>query len=506
MSENDTGWQRLSWLMLLVNLKWLVPPAASVAIYALFTGGQLNKEAFTRLSVVTGIFLLVLLGETVSVLTTQYRVTDELFEIRKGLLSRQHKSIPRDRIRRVDLTAGPLQRIFGLSMVSIGTGQSHGENSKGIKLHALSKQDAHELRQLLFHQSEVTDTGTLLRLNWSWIRYSPLTIWGVIGIAILAAAAWRGLEIFGIKQNDTFNFAVHLLTGVELWKVILIVAGALVLLGVLGCLVTFAEEWWNYRLERDDTAIRIQRGLLTTRALSVDRQRVRGVEVAEPLLMRLGGAGRVDVVATGMKTTDKEDHKELEVLTPAIPRAQAHQVAGNIVGEQASPTESQLHQHPKAALRRRCIRAILGVVLPLSVLALAGALWLPELLTAAWISAIVLLPVALMLAVDAYRALGHGLTSHFLLTRYGTFDRRTVALQRNGVIGWKIVRSPTQRLSGLATVDAITAAGKHGSYKIRDVKVADGLRVAEAAVPGLLTPFLRHRDNEVVSPESDVLR
>jgi len=43
----------------------------------------------------------------------------------------------------------------------------------------------------------------------------------------------------------------------------------------------------------------------------------------------------------------------------------------------------------------------------------------------------------------------------------------------------------------LVTVTATTAAGS-GAYHVIDIRTADGLAVAEHAVPGLLTPFLNH--------------
>jgi putative membrane protein len=99
--------------------------------------------------------------------------------------------------------------------------------------------------------------------------------------------------------------------------------------------------------------------------------------------------------------------------------------------------------------------------------------------------------VAVLLAVDAYRNLGHALTCHYLVTRYGAGARSTVALQRSGVIGWTVSQSLFQRWAGLVTVTATTAAG-HGGYPVIDVPTADGLAIAERAVPGLLGPFLQH--------------
>jgi putative membrane protein len=98
-------------------------------------------------------------------------------------------------------------------------------------------------------------------------------------------------------------------------------------------------------------------------------------------------------------------------------------------------------------------------------------------------------PVAVLLALDAYRSLGHGITGGYLVARSGTVRRSTVALQRRGVIGWSVRQSVFQRRAGLVTIRATTAAGA-GAYAIHDAGTGAGLAVAETAVPELLTPFL----------------
>ncbi|MGH4020702.1 MAG: PH domain-containing protein, partial [Pseudonocardiaceae bacterium] len=170
-------------------------------------------------------------------------------------------------------------------------------------------------------------------------------------------------------------------------------------------------------------------------------------------------------------------------LLPPAPAAVAHRVAADVLAEQTPPTTTPLRRHPPAALRRRLVRAVVPVA------ALAGLLWL--LPVPGWLpwAAAALAPVTVLLALDAYRNLGHALSGRYLVTRHGAVVRRTVALQRSGVIGWTVSQSLFQRRSDLVTLAATTAAGG-GAYAVLDVGTADGLAVAEQAVPGLLRPFL----------------
>lgn len=95
-------------------------------------------------------------------------------------------------------------------------------------------------------------------------------------------------------------------------------------------------------------------------------------------------------------------------------------------------------------------------------------------------------------ALGSYRGLGNALVSGvpgYLVTRKGALARSTVALRRDGIIGWRISRSPFQRWQGLATVAATTSGGA-GRYAAVDMELGAGLRLADEAVPELLDQFL----------------
>jgi putative membrane protein len=184
---------------------------------------------------------------------------------------------------------------------------------------------------------------------------------------------------------------------------------------------------------------------------------------------------------------DKSDHR---TLLPAAPKAVADRVAAGVLREPVAPTASvQLTAHPAAARRRRLRWALATAAVFETPLVVLGVLLTDVLLHIAWISAVVLVPVAVVLALDAYRSLGHGITGGYLVTRSGTVRRSTVALQRRGIIGWSVRQSRFQRRAGLVTVWATTAAGA-GAYAIHDAGTSTGLAIAETAVPELLTPFL----------------
>jgi putative membrane protein len=108
--------------------------------------------------------------------------------------------------------------------------------------------------------------------------------------------------------------------------------------------------------------------------------------------------------------------------------------------------------------------------------------WLP-------ITALALFVLAVPLALDRYRNLGHALADGFLVTRYGSLIRRRYMLDAAGIIGWNERMSFFQRRAGLVTLIATTAAGRQ-HYDVIDIARSDAIALADAATPGLLAPFL----------------
>ncbi|MCO1657444.1 PH domain-containing protein [Pseudonocardia sp. S2-4] len=431
--------------------------------------------------------------------TTRYRITPERVELHSGWLNRQRRSVPRDRIRTIDLTAKLLHRAFGLSVVrvSAATAGTPG-NGAGLSLDAVSKAEAERLRRVLLDLSPVaTDPADpaapvaqappsqeLARLRWAWLRYAPLTFSSLAGMGAIVATAFNVLDDLGLDPRDlrAVDETAEQLSAAPLYVAVVVVGLALLVLLVVGALLLFAERWYAYRLTREpDGTLRVRRGLLTRRSLSVSERRLRGAEVVEPVLLRLGRGAQARAVSTGLAGDSQGG-----ALQPPTPRAEAHRVASAALRvHPAEITRAPLLRHPRAALTRRMVRAI-G---PAVVLA-AAAFGVGALLGTDWLGPVVLalVPLAALVGWDRYRNLGHQLTGGFLVARAGSLVRRTVALQRGGVIGWTFRQTIFQRRSGLVSLEAVTAAGR-GGYAVTDVGALDAVDLADATVPDLLGPF-----------------
>jgi putative membrane protein len=501
----DTGdrWRRLSPRMLAVHpvmeLRRLIFPLVAVLIGV--RSGDGGDGGWWALGI-GGIGIVV---GFLRYFTTTFRITPTHVQVRRGLFRRRTLTVPRDRIRTVDVTSNILHRIFGLARVTVGTGQTDRKND-GVKLDGLSTAAAENLHRELLHRTAPTPAPdasaaettpettlaspetTLASLDPAWIRYGPFTLSGLVAIGVLFGLGSRLVNeshVDPTKIGVVHDSMVYLQDS-PLPVAILLVAAAVVVFTVIASTIGYVLTFWNFRLSRHSSGtLHVRRGLLTTRSTTIEERRLRGVELSEPLLLRSVRGARVLAIATGLRVGRGADRGG-SVLLPPAPRAVAVDVAGTVIGDVRPLTVALTRHGPRASLRRFTRAVTISTILILIVLAfvlLAGAPW-----WAFW-TALALLPIGALLARDRAANLGHALTGTWLVSRYGSAVRRRHVLYNDAVIGWNMTTSLFQRRVGLTTLVATTAGGRQ-QYPIPDVEDAEALRVARTAVPGLLDQFL----------------
>jgi putative membrane protein len=494
--QDTEGWRRLSTRMLVIHpIQELLRawPVLIGLVFAGTAGGQGSWWSLAGAAFVVGAGML-------RWFTTAYRVTPEQVQVRKGLLRRQVLTVPRDRIRTVDVTANALHRALGLAKVEIGTGRTDHKDD-GVKLDALHAEQAAGLRDELLHRpvarpaetagaaSERRDT-LLARVPAGWVKYGPFTLTGLVTVGVVAGVVGRTVNEAHLDPGRLGPLSTLL----DRWErapvaAEVVVLGALLLVVVaiastLGYLLAF----YGFRLSRNNAGtLHVTRGLITTRAITIEERRLRGVELSEPLLLRAVHGARCIAITTGLRV-GRGAERGGSLLLPPGPREEAQRVAAEVLGD-AVPLTCPLIPHGARATRRRFSRAVGAAAL---IVAASLVLWALGVLPAwAWQLSLTLPPAAALLAFDRARTLGHVVSGATLVSRRGALVRRRSALSCDGIIGWNLRRSFFQRRAGLTTLIATTAAGRQ-RVEVQDVEQGEALRTADVALPGLLTPFLEH--------------
>lgn len=329
-----------------------------------------------------------------------------------------------------------------------------------------------------------------------WFVYNMFNLWGFVMAAGLCWAA------FMIGPAVGLNPAPWVMGFLDTWGLHwgwAVLSGLLVLgvIGSIGLAIAFFSEYWNFELARvpgaKGTLLRTRHGLFRTREVNRDDDRIRGVQISEPVLWRWLGVADTTVVTTGL------DEWSMSAPTAVLPRGPvrvARPTAAAVLETADNPLDTPLRRHPRSALGRRVWWAFLTTTLVSG--ALGGTAFMGLVPWAAvWITPVALGPLALLGAVIAYRALGHEIADEYVVVRSGLASRSTTALRRSAVSTIAIRESVFQRLLGLRTVATMTAAGA-GGYEAPDVAAEESTLFASTAAPGVLDHFLVTEDREKV--------
>lgn len=509
VDPDPTEWQRLDARNLLLDPvkalgQFLVP--ALIAFVGLSTSRDDGMPWWAVPLVVLGAVVFGVLPW----LTTSWRVTATQFQKRTGLLNKTTSTAPLDRVRSVDLEASLLHRVLGLSKVQIGT----GVDDDRITLDAVSRERAAELRtHLLARRQGGVPTAAaaaptvdgpvdgpvapaaprdpeaeLAAIDWSWLRFAPFSLTRLVLLAGFVGLLGQFGDDLPFLDQEHLSDGWQWVRSFAIWILVpFVLLGGLttwVLLAVTGYVV----QWWDMRLTRGQGSLHLTAGLFTTRSISVEETRVRGVEMREPLLLRAVGGGELSTLATGVGS------EGVTRILPPCPRQVCVDVGDEVLarpGRLATP----LTAHGSVARRRAHVRRVLGVV-DLAVLAvllvvLTDVSWLGW-----WLPLVIVvggLPVGAVVAETSYRHLGHALAPHddepsHLVVGHPQVARVRTVLETDGIIGWVLTESWFQRRLGLADLVATTAAGAE-KVVVHDVPRDRAIALADTATPGVLTAW-----------------
>jgi putative membrane protein len=196
---------------------------------------------------------------------------------------------------------------------------------------------------------------------------------------------------------------------------------------------------WSFELADDGERLLARRGLLTSRAVLIDRPRVRGVELRDSPLRRAFDLVGVHAIAGGIGG----GRSGRTVLAPVIRLEGARALVGEL--DPHVRLDVGLERHPNAARTRRIVRAV-AVPLVFAAWAFVVGLYWPG------AALVVLAAAGIPLGVDRYRQLGHGFDGRRLTVREGSLTRRRTSLDPSAIVSYAVERSPFQARVGLCTI------------------------------------------------------
>ncbi len=229
--------------------------------------------------------------------TTRYSLADQTIRLREGLLSVKEVEVPFARVQAVDVLQGPTQRLFGVHRVDVQTGGG-GEGGE-IVLSAVDEAEVERIRALLGAPGggRGRARGARAAAVGAGAHASRRRPPGSSACSCRSPrrVAQMSQQLFDDPIEGERTIVGALPDGTLGW--VLVAAGIIVfawLLGALGTVVAFG----GFAVRREGDALRIRRGLIQRRQVTVRVARVRAVRVVESVPRQALGlaALRIEVI------------------------------------------------------------------------------------------------------------------------------------------------------------------------------------------------------------------
>ena len=417
--------------------------------------------ATALISVVVGVTLLIWTRFT-------YQVTDREIRIKSGLLNRNNRSIPFDRIQDVSLEQKLVSRLLGLATVSLETGSGGGEDGQ---LEALSRSEAERLRDTIrdykaglnsgptraAEAETAEDSEPLFAMDNRRIFIAGLFNFSFVLLAILGALAQNfdfllpdgffdpRRWINALPEQETID---QLGSWVRIGGALAAILSLIAIGFVSGIGRTFIREYAFRldRVERGQPGFRRQRGLFTLTDMVMPIHRVQAAIIQTGPVRERFGWYHLKFTSLAGDASGETDHS-------AAPCATLDEIAP-ILAECAirpPPADLDFHRVDPAFWWRRAVL----IWLALTAIALANGL-----LVHAGMYAILLLAVP----ITAYLFLGwrhhqYAIEDDQLYVRSGWWRRKLTTLPLRKVQSVDVSQSPLDHPLDLATVTIGIAGG-----------------------------------------------
>lgn len=387
----------------------------------------------------------------------RYGVGSAEIMIESGVLSRNRRSIPFDRIQDVHIERTFLARLFGLAKVQIETGA--GGKDEGL-LDSVSLAEAHRLRETLravrsepppaaageAEAASATAGRTLFAMDlprlirFGLFNFSLVYIAGLFALLqtfdrflpfdIYDPARWLGLVDDYLPARWTFGAVAA----------VLLVAAVL---GIVAGLLRTVSRHYGFRLTLEGGRLRREQGLITRSEAAIARRRVQLALVGGgPVRALFGWAGlSFQTLGAGL---ERGGHQS---AAPFATRSEIETVLAEVPPLRLPPPPEL-----KRVSRRHILRSSASTLAPALLGIAALSFWLPfaPALTA-------LLPLLVLAAAVQRRFHLYAIDDDMLFISRGVWRRRLWLVPLRSVQSLALGRGPIQRRLGLATLAVDTA-------------------------------------------------
>ncbi|MGV3618189.1 MAG: PH domain-containing protein [Fimbriimonas sp.] len=464
-------------MQILANSRVLVAMVFTFALSIFSTGPKSGRADMVTNSIGAGFAVLAILPAVFRYLTVKYAIVDGAFVLRSGLVFRQVRTIPLERIQNINLKRNVLQRLMKVATLQIETASGTGVEAE---LAVIGDVEAERLAEALQGVSAsrtiegrdrdlvyAATPGQLFVAGATQNRAGHIVLF-FLGLLQYADDVARNVfdrlaRFTGPVLNSKMDLTTIVMIG-TVCLVLLIMAGWI--LSVVG---SFVGDW-GFTLRSEGGLLRLRHGMFTQLESAVPARRVQALRFDSPIIQRRLGYCQVYAESAG-SYQDKSAGGSAK-LCPLLERDSA-ETLGRLVFPALRLDDVPWRQVSPLTVRRGFIRTMLTWAFFIGAGAIGWNSWL-------WLA---LLPAALhasYLGRHRFRIMGYAIEDGFIYSRTGVWRRRIVAVPEDRIQAATVTQSPFQRRWNIADLNFVTAgATQHAKVEIIDLPTEEAYRLQD---------------------------
>jgi putative membrane protein len=465
-------------LQILANARALLAMLAVFLFSYITNGPRTGRADMITNSIGIGFAVLAVIPALFRYFTVRYTIVDGAFVLRSGLIFRQVRTIPLERIQNINLKRNVVQRLLKVATLQIETASGTGAEAElavvgnaeaerladALQGMVAARVSAEEDRDLVYSATP----GQLFVAGATQNRAGHIVLF-FLGLLQYADDATRSIYR---QFSRVTGPMIHSMSNVN--TLVMIGTVALVLLLIVGWIFSVIGSFvadWNFTLRADRGLLRIRHGLFTQLESALPARRVQALRFDAPILQRRLGYCQIYAESAG-SYQDKAAGGSAK-LCPLLERADA-QTLGRLVFPTLGVDEVAWRQVSPLTVRRGFFRSMLVWAFFIGAGAIGWNSWL-------WLALLPAAAHAQWLGRRRFRILGYALEGGFLYVRQGVWRRRLVAVPEDRIQAATVTQSPFQRRWGLADLNVVTAgATHHARVEVVDLPTEEAYRLQDS--------------------------
>ena len=435
-----------------------------ITIIILFFVGSSGREGDFTLYWIVGTFLFLLIWGVISWFRFEFSVEEGELRIERGVLVRKKIYLTSDRIQVIDITAGVIQRLFGLVAVEVKTA---GSTSKQAKISALTREKAEELKQLL--RREVDGAEQQVEQDES-VQQSRIYTLGTKDLLVAASTSGRfgvALSVVGvlfsqveqlISEEQMIRFAEMVMPRTTDASIVIMWIVAIIAVSWMFSFVSTIVKYYDFVVEVRKDELLITRGLFERTQLTIPFNRIQAVQIKEELLRQPLGYASLVIESAGYG----ESEGNSTTLFPLIRKQQMYRFINEVIPNYHTEITENT-QVPAIAIRRYLLRMV-WISLPIILLVWGTVPY-------GVYSWFILLP-ALLLGYQQYRDAKLARGEDTLVLTYRLLSKTTAIVKKYRMQACGIEQNPFQKRLNLGHFSIHVASGNQGrTFTVRDIEI-----------------------------------